>query len=1529
MKKVSIIILLLLFAVLINAQDIDKAWEYVKNDQFSLAAKEFENAIVVAENDNDLAYAELCFYTAVCYNRSDSINKAVFYFTKCNRVCRSNPNGINESFYGTSLNNLALIYQSLEEYEKALPLQLESHEHAKQSLGNNHIEYCKSLNNLASLYESLGQYKNALPLYQEALEIVILNLGKNHPDYGEQLYYMATLYQSMREYEKALPLFIEALENAEIVLGKDHPLYGRSLNNLAILYQYMGQYEKALPLFQEALANDEKNLGKDDPEFGMTLNNLALLYQYIEEYDKALPLFNEAIKIAKEHLGIDHPYLSIFMNNSARLFIIMGQYENALPLYLEDLKSKQNTLGKDHIDYIMGLNKLAVLYIDMGQYDKALPLSVEAVDNAQKSLGEEHPDYNMLLNNLASIYDKLYQYEKALSLYIEVVDNTKKSLGEDHPDYNIFLNNLAGAYSKLDQNEKALLLYMETLERTEKTFGKNSPEYGRRLNNLASFYQTMKEYEKALPLLIESLQNAERSLGKNHRDYGMRLNNLATLYQRMEEYDKALPLYQEAIENAEKTLGETHPDYCMRLNNLATLYQKMEEYEKALPLYEKILEITLNTLGKEHPDYDLYTNNLTTLNLAMMMDQFNKEHPGLDPFFSLENEILEISENFSIALPSYLENLEKTEKTVGKYHPDYSMHLHNLANLYKSMGQYDKALPIYQETLEIRERVLGKDHQDYISTLYDLAVLYRFTGQYGNALTLYMEVLENSKNTDKEDGPFYSSLLNNMAIIYELLGQSEKARLLYLEAIENAEKDSTINHSAYSTYLNNLAEFYRKNKRYKEALPLYLKALDYTENALGRNHSYYGTRLNNLALLYHAMGQYDSALHLYNNALENIEKSLGKDHSYYGQGLNNLALLNWSIGQYETSLSLYLESLTIIERSVGKHHMEYSNCLNNLAGLYQSMGHDEKAAQLYIENTGILNHNINRNFAFLSEKEQDEYLKTVSQTFEEFNSFALEFKNIDLDITKCVFDNTLINKGILLKSSKAMRSAVLSSGDTLLTEKLNQWSDLNRQIARLYSTEKGKRIQDPKELEELASNIERELVNKSQEFSDYKNLQKINWKDIQKVLGPDEAVIEFIIFDYYNKKWTDSTRYCALILKHDSKQPDMIPLFEERQLKNYLINTKTNNDVSLVNQLYGEKRDIGTLTSFASVSYADSLYSLIWNPLDRLLEGIETVYYSPSGLLHTISFAAIPYNDSLLLSDKYDLVYLSSSANLVNPKSKSVDFIKANVALYGGLQYDATVDEILANAKQYQQSGTDELLAYNQRSISISDSSRGGSWNYLNGTLEESENINDLLNGEGVSTTLYQDKEGNEESFKSLAGSNSPEIIHLATHGFFFPDPEKEKPDNMAFISEDRKVFRDSDNPLIRSGIILSGANLAWNGEDVPEGIDDGILTAYEVSGMDLYNTQLVVLSACETGLGDIKGSEGVYGLQRSFKMAGVDYLIMSLWQVPDKETSEFMTLFYTQLLKTNNIRDAFAETQKTMRDKYDPYYWAAFVLIE
>jgi CHAT domain-containing protein len=341
------------------------------------------------------------------------------------------------------------------------------------------------------------------------------------------------------------------------------------------------------------------------------------------------------------------------------------------------------------------------------------------------------------------------------------------------------------------------------------------------------------------------------------------------------------------------------------------------------------------------------------------------------------------------------------------------------------------------------------------------------------------------------------------------------------------------------------------------------------------------------------------------------------------------------------------------------------------------------------------------------------------------------------------------------------------------------------------------------------------------------------------------------------------------------------------------------------------------------------LSSIIWKPLEPYLDSVKVIYYSPAGLLHRINFDAISLDKEARLGDNYKMLRLNNTRSLGESDSES-SFESNDAILFGGIDYEldtAAVDSSLTINDAVFRS---DVL----RGLIWAGQDDAEKWNILSGTAIEINQIASILLSNNFQTVKYSEKDATEESFKKFGKQgNSPRILHIATHGFFFSNPlyvTSPKLDEM--VADRRTVFKISDNPMIRSGLILYGANYAWKkNRTYKPGIEDGILTAYEISQTNLSNTELVVLSACETGLGDIQGNEGVYGLQRAFKIAGVKYLIMSLWQVPDKATSDFMTQFYMNWLeKKMTIPDAFRLTQKEMCQRFvDPYSWAGFVLIK
>lgn len=1006
--------------------------------------------------------------------------------------------------------------------------------------------------------------------------------------------------------------------------------------------------------------------------------------------------------------------------------------------------------------------------------------------------------------------------------------------------------------------------------------------------NAGKYENAAIEFEKVLPEIEKKYGESDTSY------YSLMLIYTAVSYDRTQQFKIAENYYYKAKAIYERINANNCLSYSLILNNLAELYRTTGNFEKAEPLYQQAIEMWKKSLGDEHIIYATSLNNLALLYVAM-------------GYYDKAEQI-------------YLQSLQIYKNSLGEEHPAYVNNLNNIALLYVQKGSYEKAEAIYLLVLQLKKNNMGEEHPDYIASLNNLAGLYFSIGNYDKAELLLLQTLQLSKKILGENHPDYAIYLNNLAGFYEEIGNYDKAVTFYLQALQIKKTVFGENNVTYATSLNNLSTLCASTGNYKEALPLNVQSLKIIKNILGKEHPDYAKALNNLAGLYRAIGNFEKARSLYLQALHTQKKIFGNMHPDYALTLNNLALLYKSINKFKKAESLFIHSMQIRKKVLGEEHPHYISSLNSLAGLYRIIGDFTGAENFFLQALYISSKQLELQSSFLTEIEMETYLQTVMINFNIFQSFILQNKIFNLTTNGENYNIELSTKSTLLYSGMQMRQRVINSEDSVINKIYNQWMSIRASLAKQYTLPIEKRTIDTKMMEEEANDLEKKLVRSSQVYAQGQQPLKTKWNDIKEKLSINEAAIEFASFDFYDgKRWTDSTYYVALVLRKNDRYPQMIYLFEEKQLDS-ILNQTSGNDFQKTTQLYAN-RGIIINGNVQSRDLSSKLYELIWMPIEPILKDVSSVYFSPSGLLHKISFAAISTTDSMCLADKYKLIQLGSTADIIRLK-KQDDFISFSdtAFVFGGINYEKMkISESDTNS--------DEIIAYNRGPQISNNGSRSISWDYLPGTYNEARYIDSLFRKNKVTAAFYYDSNATESLFKSLSGK-APQIIHISTHGFFFPETN-EKKINDPFNKFGEETYRFSENPLLRSGLILAGANYVWKGGAQTLGIDDGILTAYEVSNMNLYGTRLVVLSACETGLGDIKGSEGVFGLQRAFKMAGVNNIIMSLWQVPDKETTEFMQLFYGNCLSKHSIRESFYLAQESMRKKYDPYYWAAFILIE
>ncbi|MEK6479385.1 CHAT domain-containing protein [Catalinimonas sp. 4WD22] len=556
---------------------------------------------------------------------------------------------------------------------------------------------------------------------------------------------------------------------------------------------------------------------------------------------------------------------------------------------------------------------------------------------------------------------------------------------------------------------------------------------------------------------------------------------------------------------------------------------------------------------------------------------------------------------------------------------------------------------------------------------------------------------------------------------------------------------------------------------------------------------------------------------------------------------------------------------------------------------------------------------------------QEDKMRSVSDfyAFSNYaNSFVLRHYREYPSITGLAYNNILLEKGQLLEKNRFMQQAVTNSDDEYLLRVYDLWIDAKNIVAATNLEEmKDDEVRNYIDSVKFAMQELKKELNRQTQFE---NQQQ--WVAIRENLSAGEAVVEFLHFPYYEKgkvlqnseeeeeKVTpfDSIYYAAVVMRPEDEYPHIVPLCKEADIIELV---KGEESETIANQLY---RGAGAVKT--SLSKGDQLYDLIWKPLEPLLNESETVHFSPTGQLHKVSFAGLPSPDGALV-ERYQLHHLGSTRLLAfGSVTKPVNTNSA--ALFGDINFNANPDELLAMAE------SENLVSYGNAFV-YKDKEKE-EWKKLDGTLYEVEAIANLLNDKQTQYDYFTGSSAMEERFKKLGDrrAESPGIVHVATHGFFLANSETEKKKDK---EEDEELY-DPTLALRRSGLVFAGGNNAWMGKkNVPEDIDDGILLASEAAQMSLQNTDLIVLSACETGLGDITNSEGVYGLQRAIREAGVRYLVMSLWSVDDEVAKFTMQRFYDLLIDQKKpVSTAFNQAQQEARQRFnDNPDWAAFTLVE
>jgi CHAT domain-containing protein len=1039
----------------------------------------------------------------------------------------------------------------------------------------------------------------------------------------------------------------------------------------------------------------------------------------------------------------------------------------------------------------------------------------------------------------------------------------------------------ANDYKITNQNEKALDYYNKA-RNILIADSSNSTTIADLNDSLAAIYLTQQNYKGAEALYLESKQIRALLYTQNSLPYAQSCFDLGYIYtQFITHYNEAIRLL-----DTTRMILETHSkkeslQYAFALKYSGTSYNRTGEDQKALKSYLEAITIIDAILGEENLESAKILANI--------------------------GNIYRNTGNYLTSETYYKDAISLFEKLAGKQSYFYLATVNNLANLYYQCFQAYKALPILLTTKKTIEGALGKNSSLYYYNLGLLGQVYRELDNLDLAEKYFTEERNYDKTSSGEENENYAANCFNFGRLYFYMGQYEKSERFYLQSKQLWEKLIGKNTTDYTWCCTDLAQLYIKMGKFEKAESLLLEARQIIEYREGRNNGFI-EGCKNLGNLYILTRQYKKAERVLIEGKEVVDvRSYGNSYQNF-EISSSLGDLNLFKGNYEEAKRYYNTCRFIIEQGNISESTDHVETLKKLAILDWCQHQTDSSLSMFSRCLSLQRQGLQKIFQFTSQTEKQSFVSKVSDLADYYFSFALNSSSRrGLGIA---YNTSFSNRNIILESFEQLNKAIYNSGDTLQKRRYQEWLDTKRELANYYSHSTGQNS-NISALEEKANQQEKNLTSFISSIQKDRGLTQITWKKIQNKLLPNEAAIEFLSFRYYDAyRRTDSVYYAALIVRKGLPEPEMVRLFEQKVLDSILNNHISKSDASQISSLYTRGVPIQ-----GNISMDKSIYDIVWKPIESKLKGIKTIYFALAGALHKISFAALPIDAHTFLSDQYELIQLDNTASILD---NAVYTVKKTdrVQLFGGVNYDTDSTESLNR-------DDDQESKANTRS-----SGNGLTWGFLPGTQKEITNISTIGKNKHFTISVSLGTAASEESIKSLNGAASPEILHIATHGFFFPDPKE--PGVTPFDSgQNGNAFRQSQDPLLRSGLILAGANIAWKG-NITANADDGILTAYEISNMYLPHTKLVVLSACETALGDIKGSEGVYGLQRAFKMAGVQNLVMSLWKVPDEETSEFMDLFYQYMFSGQPINSAFYLAQSDMKNKYRnmPFKWAAWILI-
>lgn len=1145
--------------------------------------------------------------------------------------------------------------------------------------------------------------------------------------------------------------------------------------------------------------------------------------------------------------------------------------------------------------FFSGLLLLAACYVNAQEID--FSVRTATIDDLIEQQ-EFTQAFDEITGLKASIADTDYQEQDSVKLYL--------------------FSKLSLIYFQLDSCEQAISSNRGEAELRLRLFGPSELTTLQTLRNLGVYYLNCGEYTQADSTLSKVVDLHQKNIGNIDELYIRTLDDLAFTKGRLELVDEAVTIYDRILEILSNSAKGGF--YYQVVENYSALLMNDERFEAAAPFYEELREPMRNRaeyVGFLTDYYNVFVHlkdyakayetsssivkwcdighcleevhlsfNLNAARLAVLLGQYSEA----DQYYSA---CLDFKSSTTYEVQILLEQadvngyLGRTFEQVAGLEKCLDLHVRNaltdstsyarvvlrLGSKLTELGRFEKAEILFTNYIDALEND-DKPDPETLAQAYQSLGNQKYLLRDFNGADLY---LNKAKQTLQEnalqDSRAFASVLNSLGALQEGLANYDQAERYYKAGLVAATEESGL--SLRIALAANLANIMNSFTPTNDSIGLLLsKAIGWQQTLTGEKHPEYANLLNKRGLHLQEIEKYSEATSDYEQALEILEYTVGKSHPEYLSVLSNLGLLNDAQGRNEEALEYMLESKKLYEQFYADDNPGYVLAVNNLANTYTRLQRFDEAAPLFSYLAEIILKEIRESFSYLSENEKKQFVtekRKFQDNLKRYIVTRFTQDSVDPQMLATWYELELTMKGILLNSTKRVREQIFSSGNKELIALFSEWSLARSEVAKRQSLKSDLNANQKQSLDSLTQKIatlEKEIARASGSFENSFARDKSDFSTISNALGTNECSIEII-----RTEINGENIYTVLLALSGAQYPELILLGKGDVLdeKSYSLYKNT------------IKFKIDNSTSF------DTYWKPIHNRIKDL--GIKRIYYAADGVYHKISLATLfnGVTKSYLIED-YELVQLTSTKDIIKIKEK-------------GAALDQSKKILLMGRPTYTFSGENSGSVTGTRGLAffedISD---------LPGTEAEVTEINATLGQKDLQPTLLLGAESTEANFKA---NLDYDIIHIATHGFFID----KKPGLGEYL-----------DPMLYSGLLLAGASEASTMENTGE---DGVLTAYEIMNMEFTNLDMIVLSACETGTGQVASGEGVYGLQRAFFVAGANTLIMSLWKVDDTATKELMINFYRNYLKTGDKRASFLDAQKKVKKKYkSPVYWGAFVMV-